>query len=282
MKKTFIPTTFLFTIVLCLLIVFVSCKENTPFDSAQLSNIESSSENQEAGENEQVGSEVSADASSEELTDNSETGAVVSDTSSKPSGSPGDTSSEVTSSKPAKEETSSKSDEVHKHSYVKKVVKPTCTKDGYTKYTCDCGKTYKDKETEKLGHDYTEWKTTKKATTKSEGVKTRTCERCGITKNKNIPKKESSANVDSKIEVDTRFGTTQYRLKDAIVLDRRTWGEAPAITIGDDDSLRVTYCNKKGEKVQFTVPQPANKDIIIRFTIRDDGTYVSDRIGSYS
>ena len=218
--------------------------------------------------------EVSATLTSQESTTSSEKESVVSDVTS--------SEKENVSSKPAKEETSSKPDEVHKHSYVKKVVKPTCTKDGYTKYTCECGKSYKDKETEKLGHDYTEWKTTKKATTKSEGVKTRTCERCGITKNKNIPKKESSANVSSKIEVSTRFGITKYKFKKISVDDKRTWGEAPTITIGDDDSLHVTYYNKKGEKVQFTVQQPVKTDIINLFTIRDDGTYVSDRIGSYS
>ena len=223
--------------------------------------------------NEQVSSDVSANTSSGELTDNSEMEATVSNTGSKPSDSPGGITSEETSSKP---------DDVHKHSYVKKVVKPTCTKDGYTKYTCDCGKTYKDKETEKLGHDYTEWKTTKKATTTAEGVQTRTCERCGITKNKNIPKKEGSANVDSRIEVSTRFGITSYTLKKCCVDDRRTWGEAPTITVGDDDSMHVTYYNKKGEKIQFTVKQPAKDDVIIRFNIFEDGTYNSQRIGAFA
>ena len=269
MKKPFIIVAIIMLIVFCVIFWFVSCKDNILNPT-------------HPDTNEQVGSEVSADTSSEELTDNSETEMTVSDTSSKPSGSSGDASSEVTSSKPSKEETSSKTDEVHKHSYVKKVVKPTCTKDGYTKYTCDCGKTYKDKETEKLGHDYTEWKTTKKATTKSEGVKTRTCERCGITKNKNIPKKESSANVDSKIEVYTRFGATHYVYKNCRVGDARTWGEAPAITIGESDSLQVTYYNKEGKKIQFTVKQPAKDDVIIRFNILEDGTYVSQRIGAYS
>lgn len=218
----------------------------------------------------------------DDVVSNASPGAPDNDGTVSNTSSPGSTSSEVTSSKPEKEDTVSKPDDVHKHSYVKKVVKPTCTKEGYTKYTCECGKSYKDKETKKLGHDYTEWTTTKRATSTSEGVKTCTCERCGKTKNKNIPKLEAPANVDSKIEVSTRFGVTTYKLDDAAVVDRRTWGETPTITVDKNDAMHVTYYNKEGKKVQFTAEQPPIDDYIYQVNILEDGTYNIQRIGAYS
>ena len=43
----------------------------------------------------------------------------------------------------------------HTHSYTEKVVPPTCTEAGYTLYTCTiCGESYKDAETDALGHNY--------------------------------------------------------------------------------------------------------------------------------
>jgi hypothetical protein len=40
----------------------------------------------------------------------------------------------------------------HTHSYSSIVVEPTCTERGYTKYTCNCGETYKDNYVNALGH----------------------------------------------------------------------------------------------------------------------------------
>ena len=41
----------------------------------------------------------------------------------------------------------------HTHKYVKKVIKPTCAKSGYTKYTCQkCNYSYKSKKTSATGH----------------------------------------------------------------------------------------------------------------------------------
>ncbi len=43
----------------------------------------------------------------------------------------------------------------HVHSYTAVVIQPTCTEDGYTTYTCDCGDSYTGNETTALGHTYT-------------------------------------------------------------------------------------------------------------------------------
>lgn len=191
---------------------------------------------------------------------------------------------EITSSKPSTEE-ASKPTSTHKHSYTKKVVQPTCTKDGYTKYTCKCGKTYKDNVEYKLGHRYRDWKVVKEATTSKTGLKECTCERCGkATKTETIPKKKTLKGIDPRVEIGVAKYTTypQYRLGKSKITDKRTWGEPPSITVGDDDCMHVTYYNKKGEKIQFTIEQPVTKDTTNRCTILDDGTYISQSTGSYS
>ena len=64
------------------------------------------------------------------------------------------------------------------HQYTKKVTKPTCTKMGYTTYTCSgCGDSYKSDYTELLGHDYVA-KVTDPTCTEG-GYTTYTCSRCG-------------------------------------------------------------------------------------------------------
>ena len=42
--------------------------------------------------------------------------------------------------------------QTHKHEYKAAVTSPTCTEDGYTTYTCSCGKSYKANEVPALGH----------------------------------------------------------------------------------------------------------------------------------
>ena len=38
------------------------------------------------------------------------------------------------------------------HNYIPTVTDPTCTEQGYTTYTCECGKTYTDNYTDATGH----------------------------------------------------------------------------------------------------------------------------------
>ena len=40
----------------------------------------------------------------------------------------------------------------HEHSYMAVVTEPTCTEQGYTTYTCDCGDSYVDDYTDTLNH----------------------------------------------------------------------------------------------------------------------------------
>ena len=40
----------------------------------------------------------------------------------------------------------------HEHTYIAVITEPSCTKSGYTTYTCACGDSYVDDYTEVLGH----------------------------------------------------------------------------------------------------------------------------------
>ena len=65
----------------------------------------------------------------------------------------------------------------HEHVYTAKVIEPTCTKAGYTKYTCECGHTYNADEVAALNHrNTTEYVY---PTVDEPGSKTSTCEVCG-------------------------------------------------------------------------------------------------------
>lgn len=64
----------------------------------------------------------------------------------------------------------------HTHQYTAKVVKPTCTKGGYTVHTCSCGDSYTDSKTPPGEHSY--GKETVKPTMWQEGYTIYTCTVC--------------------------------------------------------------------------------------------------------
>ncbi|MGM9670752.1 MAG: S-layer homology domain-containing protein [Oscillospiraceae bacterium] len=67
----------------------------------------------------------------------------------------------------------------HTHEYSEDTVKPTCTEQGHTKFTCSvCGDSYVN-YVDALGHDFGEWKVSKEATCTEAGEETRVCNREG-------------------------------------------------------------------------------------------------------
>lgn len=50
--------------------------------------------------------------------------------------------------------------DVHKHSYSKSIILPSCTESGYTLYRCSCGESYKSDVKAALGHNFTNGKCT--------------------------------------------------------------------------------------------------------------------------
>lgn len=174
----------------------------------------------------------------------------------------------------------------HNHTYTTKVVSPTCTKGGYTLYSCSCGHSYKRRVTDKMGHSYGDWVIKKESTVSSNGSKERKCSRCGYVHKQSIPKKQqqSAGGIDPRVTITTIGWSNDksplYELGKCRVVDKRNWGSRPAIEVYDGNCMRVTYYNKKNEKVTFVVEPVGN--YLNAFTILKDGTYVSQLFGAYS
>ena len=104
----------------------------------------------------------------------------------------------------------------HTHHYITITIEPTCTERGYTKYTCEkCGNSYNADYKKALGHDFGEWKEIKPATEEEDGLKERTCARCGETEEQAIPAKTHEHKfVDTVIEPTcTERGYTIHKCK---------------------------------------------------------------------
>lgn len=69
----------------------------------------------------------------------------------------------------------------HIHAYTADVVLPTCTEQGYTRYTCVCGDTYCGDTVNKLGHSFTAYVPNGDATCTTDGTETAVCDRCEAT-----------------------------------------------------------------------------------------------------
>lgn len=145
-----------------------------------------------------------------------------SSTSSKPSdytSSENNSSSSISSSKPS-----------HSHSYSSKTVKATCTSGGYTVHTCSCGANYTDSYTDATGHNWSDWKTVKKATESSEGKKEHICTICNKVESKIIDKIKiqnkyddvATSNDAKLISERTLYYINQYRSKKASMLPNMT------------------------------------------------------------
>ena len=76
----------------------------------------------------------------------------------------------------------------HIHSYTAVVTEPTCTEEGYTTYTCECGDSYKDNYTNSLGHDVVHHDGKAPTCTESGYEAYETCSRCDYTTYKEIAK----------------------------------------------------------------------------------------------
>jgi hypothetical protein len=94
------------------------------------------------------------------------------------------------------------------HSYTSQIVKPTCETQGYTIHKCACGKIDTDTVTQPTGHSWGDWKTIKEATETAEGQRERTCSACAKKEQQSIAKKEPgiAGYVSIQIRCDTILG----------------------------------------------------------------------------
>lgn len=66
---------------------------------------------------------------------------------------------------------------IHEHNYTSEKVEPTCTENGYTQYTCECGDSYRDDEVKAKGHNYKN--TVVEPTETKKGYTKHKCRNCG-------------------------------------------------------------------------------------------------------
>ena len=98
------------------------------------------------------------------------------------------------------------------HSYTAQVVNPTCEAQGYTVHKCACGKTYTDSVTQPAGHTWGNWKTVKEATETNEGQKERACSVCSKKEQQTIPKKEPG--IVGYVNIEIRCDTILNNMSD--------------------------------------------------------------------
>lgn len=175
----------------------------------------------------------------------------------------------------------------HEHSYTSTVVAPTCTSKGYTRHTCSCGKAYTDTQVSALGHVYGDWKTTKQATTSATGEKQCVCTKCGHVLTETIPKLTPStadkyeSYIDPRVEIKTLPDGAMYYYYDPVcVVDTRSWGDPPTISITSDGGFYVVYYKQDGSKVTYTLAPVAG--YANRMVIFENGSFETGLIGDFS
>ncbi len=81
---------------------------------------------------------------------------------------------------------------VGEHNYTATVTPPTCTKGGYTTYTCEgCNDSYVGAETEAHGHGFGEWYIYEEISASSDGLERRNCMNCNDYETRDIEKLDS-------------------------------------------------------------------------------------------
>ena len=135
-----------------------------------------------------------------------------------------------------------------------KAVAPTCTKQGKTagKKCSVCGKTTVEQESiDALGHDYGEYKITKKPTCTAQGEETATCTRCTSTKTQSVARiSHTEVAVKAIAPTCTKQGKTAG--KKCSVCGKTTVEQesidALGHELGDYEITREPSCTAKGEK----------------------------------
>ena len=128
-------------------------------------------------------------------------------------------------------------DAPHEHSYTEVVTAPTCTENGYTTYTCECGDTYQDNMTEATGHAF----------------ENGTCGVCG------------AADPDYQPETPEEPDQYVYEFDTMEFVTKPHWSEIPFA----HGALPEGVTDKKG--IYATIP--LDTETVMTFTVAKDGTY---------
>ena len=176
----------------------------------------------------------------------------------------------------------------HKHEYQEEVVAPTCTEQGYTKFTCECGDTYNDKTVEAAGHKYGDWTVTKEATEEEKGSKEKVCSVCKDKVTEEIPVKEHEHKYTENVVAPTctENGYTEYTCKCG---DTYKYKETPAahtievlaakeVTCEEDGLTEGQKCSACGEIFVEQVTIEAEGHRFGEWTVVKESTLVAEGV----
>ncbi len=118
--------------------------------------------------------------------------------------------------------------EKHKHKHVETITMPTCTEQGYTTHTCECGDTYVDSYTDKLGHDEVSHEAQEPSCVEVGWEAYETCSRCNYTTYVEIPAlKHNTVQHQAQEPTCTEIGWDEYETCSRC--DYTTYVEIPAL-----------------------------------------------------
>ena len=155
----------------------------------------------------------------------------------------------------------------HEHEYKETVTPPTCVDEGYTTYKCDCGDEKIEDRKPAEGHKWNEGEVTKEPTEEAEGEKIVTCDVCGETETRVIPKKEHTHNyykdtVTPPTCVDEGYTTYKCDCGDEKTEDRKQaeghkWndGEITKEPTEETEGEKTVTCDVCGETETRVIPK---------------------------
>ncbi len=131
---------------------------------------------------------------------------------------------------------------VHTHSYTAQITSPTCTKQGYTTYTCTCGTSYKSNYKNAFNHSFTNYVSNNDATYEADGTKTANCDNgCGA---KNTLPDENSMLIRNEISFKTfnvsKVNDTAYTVYGKVANDTTIFSFLNEITVSGTASYSVS------------------------------------------
>ena len=171
------------------------------------------------------------------------------------------------------------------HNYQKNTTNPTCTKQGYTTYTCKiCGDSYTDSEKAALGHKYGNWTTDKSATCEGAGSEKRVCERCNNAETRTVAAKGHTYETVVTAPSCTETGYSTHTCKNC--KDSYTDSETDSLghKLGDWTTVKEATCQTVGtekrtcercdyEEIQKTSASNHNYKTVVMLPTCEEGGY---------
>ena len=156
----------------------------------------------------------------------------------------------------SREEASSSS--THEHEYITKNTAPTCTEQGFTTHTCDCGETYVDGYVDALQHEFVNYTSDGNAKCEENGTETAVCSR------------QDCQETDVRVEENSALG---HQFGEYISDNNATY---------TSDGTKTASCERAGCNETHTITDEGTKlaSGIAFITLSVDGTDVYGKVSN--